>query len=215
VTTTLPPTPAVTAAPPDVLVAFVSPGDVSEFDAADRLAVKTSLAAEAAVPPTAVTVTVRAASVLVTATIATTSAAQAASIQSSLAASLSTPAAAQSVLGVPVSSTPTVVVSAPSGDDDGGGGGGGVPMAAVIGGGVGGALVIGVLIVAALKWGRTPWAYSVNAGRQSAGRPRGAKDVAVSMRDGSSTKKEAPALANARSMGAIEGGSPAARREFV
>jgi hypothetical protein len=135
------------------VVTFTSTGDVSEFDAADRAAVKTGVANEALVPESAVTVTVEAGSVLVTTTIATTSPAQAATISSRLSASLSTPAAATSALGVPVTSTPSVTGGASDNapDNDGlgsGGGGRGITTMIVAAAGGGAALAAGLGAIA-------------------------------------------------------------------
>ena len=148
-TTAAPTTAAPTTSPPPVVIEFSSPGDVSDFDATKQQTVKANVASEAGVSQSAVTVTVEAASVKVTVTITTATAAQATSISNTLTASLSSAAAATAVLGVTVSSTPSVATD--TGDSSGGGGDGGsssgglsiVVIAAAAGGG-GAALVAGL-----------------------------------------------------------------------
>jgi hypothetical protein len=89
-----------------------------------------------------VDVAVVSASVHVTVTISTTSGTQASSFESTLATSLGTVASATAVLGVPVTSTPTISVDtgatgADSGEDESS-----VPIGAIAGGAGGGAVVV-------------------------------------------------------------------------
>ena len=140
------------ADPPPVTIEFTSPGDVSDFDATDRATVKANVASQAGVAQSAVTVTVEAASVKVTVTITTASAAQATSISNTLTASLSSAAAATAVLGVTVSSTPSVATDTGDsgggggGGSDGGGGGVGIVLIAAAAGGGGAALVVALVV---------------------------------------------------------------------
>ena len=122
---------------------------------------KTNAAHEAGVDESAVDVAVEAASVKVTVTIATASVAQATSVRSSLSASLANASAATSVLGVPVSSTPsvasggattTIVIEINSGDDDDDGSAAqGLTVGIFVG--IGAAMLVGGLLLGVLVVG--------------------------------------------------------------
>lgn len=89
----------------ETVVSFTSPGTVETFDTAT---VRASMAAVAGVNESAVSVTVKAGSVLVTVTIAAKDAGANSLIESKVNKAMATPQAASSALGVAVWTTPTV-----------------------------------------------------------------------------------------------------------
>jgi hypothetical protein len=90
-------------------------GSVNDFDETKKTSLRTSIAKVGRVDASAVTVTVAAASVLITATIAVPASTTAAAVQTSLSSTLGTAADASAALGVTVLSVPTIVVAEPPG----------------------------------------------------------------------------------------------------
>ena len=83
-------------------------GSVSDY--ADTTSLQSSIASAAGVDASAVTVTLAAASVLITATIAVPASTTPAAVQTSLSSTLGTAEAASTTLGVTVESVPTIIV---------------------------------------------------------------------------------------------------------
>ena len=88
-------------------------GTLSDY--ADTSSLRQNIASAAGVDASLVTISVAAASVLITATIAVPASSTAEAVQTSLAATLGTAATASAALGVTVVSTPTIVVAEPPG----------------------------------------------------------------------------------------------------
>jgi len=88
---------------------------VSDFDETRKTSLRALIAAAGSVDASAVTVTVAAASVLITASIAVPASTTAAAVQTSLSSALGTAAAASAALGVTVVSIPTIVIVEPAG----------------------------------------------------------------------------------------------------
>ena len=121
-------------------------GSVSDFDEAKKTSLRTSIAVAGSVDASAVTVTVAAASVLITATIAVPASTTAAAVQTSLSSTLGTAADASAALGVTIESAPTVALVEAE-DSTSESSGDGVPVAAIIGAAVGAlVLLVGTLL---------------------------------------------------------------------
>ena len=90
-------------------------GSVSDFDENKTTNLRASIAAAAGVDASAVTVTVAAGSVLITATIAVPATTTSAAVRTTLSSTLGTAAAASTALGIAVVSIPTIVVVEPPG----------------------------------------------------------------------------------------------------
>ena len=88
-------------------------GSVSDFDETEKTSLRTSIAAAGSVDASAVTVTVAAASVLITASIAVPASTTAAAVLNSLSSALGTAADASARLGVTVVSIPAIVIVEP------------------------------------------------------------------------------------------------------
>ena len=97
--------------PPPVVLTMTASGSVSDYT--DTTALQSSIAAVAAVDASAVTVTVAAASVLITAIIEVPASTTPVTVQTTLSSSLGTAAAASAALGITVVSVPKIVVAAP------------------------------------------------------------------------------------------------------
>ena len=102
----LPPPP-----PPPVVLFLAASGSVSDY--ADTSSIQSKVAELAGVDASAVTITVAAASVLITATIAVPASKASTDVQTTLSVALPTATAATSALGITVESVPTIVVAAP------------------------------------------------------------------------------------------------------
>ena len=102
----LPPPP-----PPPVVLILAASGSVSDY--ADTSSIQSKVAKLAGVDASAVTITVAAASVIITATIAVPASTTSTQVQAVLSAALPTATAATTVLGITVESAPTIVVAAP------------------------------------------------------------------------------------------------------
>ena len=83
-------------------------GSVSDYS--DTTMLQSSIATVVGVDASAVTVTVAAASVLITATIAVPASTTPAAVQTTLSSNLGTAAAASAVLGITVESDPTITI---------------------------------------------------------------------------------------------------------
>ena len=103
-----PASPAAPPPPPPVVLTMTASGSVSDY--ADTTSLQSSIASAAGVDASAVTVTLAAASVLITATIAVPASTTPAAVQTSLSSTLGTAEAASTTLGVTVESVPTIIV---------------------------------------------------------------------------------------------------------
>ena len=139
--------------PPPVVLTFTSSLSVSEFGGEAQQLVKVNVARTLGVSESLVQVSVEAASVRVTVTISTASSEQATSFKATLENTLSSVDSATAALGVPVVSTPNVIIDTSGsgvGDDDSGG----APVGIIAGGASGGVALI-VAFVIYLKCRRT------------------------------------------------------------
>ena len=93
-----------------------------------------------------VTISVTAASVIITATIAVPASTTAEAVQTSLAATLGTAAAASAALGITVESDPSITASPPPGGDDGKGSSDDGANAGAVAGGVIGGIAFSMLV---------------------------------------------------------------------
>ena len=93
-----------------MVLTITASGSVSDYD--DISSLRCSISSVAGVDPSAVTITVAAASVLITAIIAVPTSTTTAAVQTSLSSSLGTAATASTALGVTVESVPTITVVA-------------------------------------------------------------------------------------------------------
>ena len=105
------PLPAAPRPPPVVVLTMTASGSVSDYS--DTTSLQSSIAAVVGVNASAVTVTVAAASVLITASIAVPASTTPAAVQTTLSSNLGTAAAASTVLSVTVLSIPTVMIVMP------------------------------------------------------------------------------------------------------
>ena len=106
------------------MLTIVASGDVSNY--ADTSSLRQKIATAAGVDASLVTISVKSASVIITATIAVPATTTAAAVQSTVSSNLGTTAAASAALGITVEAVPTIAVQAGSGGaGDGGGGNGG------------------------------------------------------------------------------------------
>ena len=126
-----------------VILTIIASGDVSDY--ADTSSLRQNIANAAGLEDASlVTISVTAASVIITATIAVPASTTASAVQSALASELPTAAAASTALGITVEGTPTIVLApssaaappAPPGPSSTGGGNGVIIAAAVGCGGV-------------------------------------------------------------------------------
>ena len=90
-------------------------GSVSDFHETKKTSLRASIAAAAGVDASAVTVTVAAGSVLITATIAVPATTTPAAVWTTLSSTLGTAISASTALGIAVVSIPTIVVVEPPG----------------------------------------------------------------------------------------------------
>ena len=127
-----------------VVLTIQASGSVSDYSDADRSALKSSIAANAGVKASLVSITVEAASVIITATVAVPASTTATAVQASLSSSFGTAAAASTALGITVESVPTIAVAAPLDSGDGG-----LALGAIIGIAVAAGAVVLVLAIAA------------------------------------------------------------------
>ena len=126
--------------PPPVKLQFTASGSASDYS--DTTSLEANIAAVAGVSADRVTVTVEAASVLITATIDVPAGTSSAAVKSSLSAALATPEAASAQLGVTVETTPTVgVVEAKNKSSA-------APVGAIVGGVIGGLLALAAIVLA-------------------------------------------------------------------
>ena len=98
-----------------VVLTIMASGDLSDYDSGRIWSLRQKIANAAGVDASLVTISVAAASVLITATIVVPASTTAEAVQTSLAATLGTAATASAALGVTVVSTPTIVVAEPPG----------------------------------------------------------------------------------------------------
>ena len=111
--------PLASPAPPPVVLTMTAAGSVDDFDEtttaglAKKTSLRGSIASAAGVDASAVTLTITAGSVIITATIAVPASSTAAAVQTTLSSTLGTAAAASAALGVTVESVPAIVVAAP------------------------------------------------------------------------------------------------------
>merc|ERR1740130_887494 len=99
-----------------VSVEVKAAGDVSDYDATKKAAMEAAMAKVAKVDANAVTVTVKAGSVILTFVIITD---DPAAVKATVATALKDKALASTALGVTVEEVPTVTVASSSSDDDG------------------------------------------------------------------------------------------------
>ena len=88
-------------------------GSVSDYEDTGPLQIAISSLLAGVVPPSAINVTISAASVLITATIAVPASTTSTEVQATLSAALPNATAASAALGITVESVPTIVVAAP------------------------------------------------------------------------------------------------------
>ena len=105
------------------MLTIMASGDVSNY--ADTSSLRQTIATAAGVDASLVTISVKSASVIITATIAVPATTTAAAVQSTVSSNLGTTAAASAALGITVEAVPTIAVQAGSGGGEGVGGGGG------------------------------------------------------------------------------------------
>ena len=106
-----PPLPPPPPPPPPVVLIVAASGSVSDY--ADTSSIQSKVAKLAGVDASAVTITVAAASMIITATIAVPASTTSIQVQATLSAALPTAITATTVLGITVESAPTIVVAAP------------------------------------------------------------------------------------------------------
>ena len=94
------------------MLTLTASGNIDDYDKGD---LEGKIATRAGVDASLVSVTITAASVLITATIAVPASTTAAAVQTSLSSTLGTAADASAALGVTVLSVPTIVVAEPPG----------------------------------------------------------------------------------------------------
>jgi hypothetical protein len=124
-----------------VSVEVKAAGVVSDYDAAKKATVEAAMAKVAGVDANAVTVTVKAGSVILTFIIITD---DPAAVKATVATALKDKALASTALGVTVEAVPTVAVVSSSSDDDG------LPTGAVVGIAVG--AVVGLLLIGGIAF---------------------------------------------------------------
>ena len=139
-------------------------GSVSDYS--DTSALQTSIAANAGVDPSLVSISVTAASVIITATIRVPASTTADALQATLTSRLGTAASASTALGITVESDPTIVALAiedqeasVEGDKDD-------DTPKIVGGVIGG--VVGVILLCLVAYFVTK---CLNEGKDSASRP--------------------------------------------
>ena len=139
-------------------------GSVSDYS--DTSALQTSIAANAGVDPSSVSISVTAASVIITATIKVPASTTADALQATLTSRLGTAASASTALGITVESDPTIVALAiedqeasVEGDKDD-------DTPKIVGGVIGG--VVGVILLCLVAYFLTK---CLNEGKDSASRP--------------------------------------------
>ena len=91
------------------MLTLTASGDVSDYS--DTSTLQTRVAELAGVDASLVSISVAAASVIITATIAVPASTTASAVQSALASELSSAAAASTALGITVEGTPTIVLA--------------------------------------------------------------------------------------------------------
>ena len=133
-----------------VVLTITASGDVSDY--ADTSGLRQKIATAAGVDASLVTISVTAASVIITATIAVPATTTVAAVQSTVSSNLGTAAVASAALGITVEAVPTITSAVtdstslapppPTSSDDGG-----LPMGAIIGIAVGGGLVLLLAVV--------------------------------------------------------------------
>merc|ERR1740130_136856 len=131
-----------------VSVEVKAAGDVSDYDATKKATVEAAMAKVAGVDANAVTVTVKAGSVILTFVIITD---DPAAVKATVATALKDKTLASTALGVTVEEVPTVTVASSSSDDDG------LSTGAMVGiavGAVVGLLLIGGIIFMVMKSGK-------------------------------------------------------------
>ena len=138
-------------------ITFIAEGALSDY--VDTSGLQAAVAFAAGVSVSDVSISVRAASVAITAVISVPSIMAAATVSSGLASSMGTAASASAALGLTVLSEPVIVASNPqSSTNPPSSSSSSFPMAAAAGGGAGSVLVLGLAIV--LYWHRRKRASS-------------------------------------------------------
>ena len=133
------------------MITFIAEGALNDY--VDTSGIQAAVASAAGVSVSDVTISVRAASVAITAVISVPSNMAAAAVSSGLSSSMGTAASASAALGLTVLSEPVIVASNPqSSTTPQSSSSLSFPMAAAAGGGAGGVLVLGLAIV--LYWHR-------------------------------------------------------------
>ena len=133
-----------------VVLTITASGDVSDY--ADTSGLRQKIATAAGVDASLVTISVTAASVIITATIAVPATTTVAAVQSTVSSNLGTAAVASAALGITVEAVPTITSAVtdstslapppPTSSDDGG-----LPMGAIIGIAAGGGSVLLLAVV--------------------------------------------------------------------
>ena len=127
-----------------VVLTIMASGDVSDY--ADTTSLRQKIADAAGVDASLVTISVTAASVLITATIVVPASTTPAAVQTSLASSLGTAENATAALGITVESDPSITASPPPGGDDGKGSSDDGANAGAVAGGVIGGIAFSMLV---------------------------------------------------------------------